>query len=218
MNQTDSSKGSANLVGTFSENQFFAAGLRSVINSFEGFEAYSLDEGTSNRPDFGIIVLDLNTRLHADSQPITDQLFQRPEVKVLVLSCADHIYNEIRSQHLGASGHLSRNCDPATLHQALLSIRFTGSFFPQLQHQHRPFRATGSNIISQAEISMLHLFCTEQTEEEISHTSGFSAAIVEGYRQVLFDKLRASSREALILTAYRIGLLPPRRNNTEPIL
>lgn len=214
MNQIDRSKGSATLVGTFSENQFFAAGLCSVIDSFEGFEAYRMNESAVIRPDCSVIVVDLNTRLHTDSEYYSGHFFQQPDVKVLVLSCADHIYNEVRSQHLGASGHLSRNCDPGTLHRALLSIRFTGSFFPLL-HQHSGPQHAGSYLISQAEISMLRLFCTEQTEEEISRSSGFSAAIVAGYRQVLFDKLRVSSREALILTAYRIGLLPPLRNNAE---
>jgi len=208
-------------VGMLVENAFFSAGLEAIINNLEHCEVLFTTMSESalltnltelNAP--AICIMDINVHTPGSKEIIQQLKVQCPAMKILVLSKADHPYNILRSLNVGADGHISKAADPKTIHRALISIHFTGCFFAGNPAFENGYANTDVLMITESELRMLHLFCTELSAKEIAAQTGLTLAIVDGYRQILFEKLKVHTRESMVVTAYKIGLISKLELNT----
>jgi DNA-binding NarL/FixJ family response regulator len=201
--------------GIFSENSFFASGLEVIVNDIDNCKVVLvstlpqnfLEQLTpENCPEIGL--LDLDIHLAANAAFLRDVKASFPQLRIIIMSQMDHPYNIRKAMHLGASGHLSKNADCIQIHRAVVSVFFTGSYFgPDGMETSADQAHTGDALFSEQEIFILRLFCSELSLKDIAASAGLGIPVIEGYRQLLFDKLHVTSRESLIVTAYKIGLV-----------
>ncbi|UFH54138.1 response regulator transcription factor [Spirosoma sp. KNUC1025] len=183
---------------------FVAVNGRDLINQIQ----------QSNRiPD--IALLDLHMP-EMDGFETTLQLKQLyPTVNVLALSMTDredHIVQVIRN---GARGYLLKGCRPSELRQALDEIMTKGHYYSDFLTSQliRNLNAPGESSVvpifnlNGRESDFLKMACSELTYNEIADKMCVSPRTVDGYREVVFQKMNVRTRVGMVLEAVRHGLI-----------
>lgn len=140
-----------------------------------------------------------------------------PDVKVLALSMHEHETTIIRMIKAGARGYILKDCEPQQLQLAINEVLSKGFFFSdivngKLIHAIRNADEEGNAIsllahLSEKEITFLKYACTELTYKEIAEKMFVSPRTIDGYRDILFDKLQIKTRVGLVLFAIKHGLV-----------
>ena len=198
-------------------------GLANIIRNFEHDVLFEADNGRQciSRLEEGltpsIVLLDINMPEldgYATALVIKNRF---PQVKVLALSMYDSENSIIRMLRNGARGYILKDSDPAELHAALLDIQQKGYYYSEMISSRlirlvndldNPEGQLKQMInLNEREVEFLRLGCTELTYKEIADKMGVSPRTVDGYRDILFDKLHVKTRVGLVLYAIRSGLV-----------
>lgn len=145
----------------------------------------------------GISGLDLIKRLHG--------LY--PELPILVLSM--HKESEIvsRALKLGASGYLTKNCEPETLLAAIQKVGRGGKFIDPTLVDAMVFEQSAEDspyrILSDREIQVLQLLAVGKNGCEIARHLRLSEKTVSTHKSRLMQKLRIDNTVDLIRYAMR---------------
>ncbi|HEY4109596.1 response regulator transcription factor [Puia sp.] len=199
-------------------------GLANIIRNFRSHEVlFEADNGRQciEKLESGlipsIVLLDLNM---PEMDGYTTALVIRnrfPGVKVLALSMYDSENSIIRMLRNGARGYILKDSDPSELQTALSEVQQKGYYHSELI-THRLIRLVNDLDnpegqiqqlinLNEREIEFLKLSCTELTYKEIADKMGVSPRTVDGYRDMLFEKLPVKTRVGLVLYAIRSGLV-----------
>jgi two-component system invasion response regulator UvrY len=204
------------------DHLIFSSGLTQVLKMISGFElqyhASTISELLLQIQDGGsvpdICLLGLNLPNMHDHRFLDELKKPHPGMKVLVMSVYTHEFNIIRMMQKGANGYLSKSCTEKELQRALLSVHYSGAYHDSLpagvyqawMEQRQPF-------ISPREAQFLSLLCSDISYEEIAGNMGMELSTIEGYRDILFQKLNVNSRIGLIISAYIMGVNKLVQNN-----
>ncbi len=196
------------------DHYLFTKALEDMVNNFEGYEVLFCAE---NGKDFinklakendkpAIVLLDLNMPIMNGFETLAWIKSHKPDLKVLILSMNDEERNIIQAVRNGAHGYLLKNTTPNELKSALDHLLSNGFY-----HNEVVSSALLNNVnakpqkpheaLKEQEIRFLKLVCTEMTYKEIAEEMALSPKTIDGYRQVLFDKLNIKSRVGLVLYA-----------------
>jgi two-component system invasion response regulator UvrY len=199
-------------------------GLAAIIRNFQSHDVlFEADNGRQciERLDAGllpsIVLLDINMP-QMDGYATALCIKQRfPQVKVLALSMYDSENSIIRMLRHGARGYILKDSDPAELQAALLDVQQKGYYYSEMitsrlirlvNDLDNPEGTLQQMIaLNEREIEFLKLVCTELTYKEIADRMGVSPRTVDGYRDILFEKLPVKTRVGLVLYAIRSGLV-----------
>lgn len=214
-------------VALYIENAIFMKGVEAVIHSLDGFEvSFATTDfdlflrSVNHERTIDICMLDLNIfdPSFRDNMERIRQLF--PGTKIIILSNYDHSYSIIKALQQGANGHISKSADAAELHRALLSVRFTGQYVNEevMDKKADPEHYQNYPLLTEMELQALTLMCTEMTYQEIADQLQLSVQMIEGYRDILFEKLNTQSRVGLIVCAHKIGITAPVHRPASPFL
>lgn len=140
-----------------------------------------------------------------------------PSIKVLFLSMYDDEATVIKMIGRGARGYLLKDADPADLKEAIDSVVEKGYFYSEfvtgrlihsLNHK-VPEEKPGFVFVSinDREIEFLKLVCEELTYKEIANKMCLSTRTIDGYRDILFQKLKVKNRVGLVLYSVKTGLV-----------
>jgi DNA-binding NarL/FixJ family response regulator len=131
--------------------------------------------------------------------------------KVLVLSMLDDEGAVIRAIRSGAAGFILKDASPDELDLAIREVHQKGFFHSDFISSKLVSSFTGNgegeNLFGEREREFLGLVCTELTYKEIAAHMNVSPRTIDGYRDVLFDKVNAKSRVGLVLYAIKKGLV-----------
>jgi len=164
----------------------------------------------SNLPE--ICILDVNMPVMNGYKTMHKIRERYPEMKVLILSAYCNPFGIVRMLNKGANGYLCKTTDINELQKALMDIHHTGSYKNDLVAEsvtttlstklpnHIPY-------ITDMELDCLNLICSDMTCEEVAAALNLNMATVEGYKHILYEKLKVKSRYGLISTALTMGLL-----------
>lgn len=141
-----------------------------------------------------------------------------PNVKVLALSMYNDENAIIRMLKSGAKGYLLKDSSPSELKAAIHSLvtkgfhyseLVTGTLIHTINHMDDPESATIKDVlgINERELEMLKLICTELTFKEIAEKMQISPRTVDGYRDILLEKLQCKSRIGLVIFAIKNGII-----------
>ena len=140
-----------------------------------------------------------------------------PSVHVLALSMLNSETSVIRMIKNGARGYIMKDANPIELKTAIEAVMKTGFHYTdkvtgRLVHSiDQMDDDLGTNKIvlslSEREIEFLKLASTEMTYKEIATQMCLSPRTIDGYRDVLFEKLNARSRIGLVLFSIRNGII-----------
>lgn len=138
-----------------------------------------------------------------------------PEIKVLALSMYDSENAIIRMLKNGTKGYILKDSDPSELQEALAALMDKGFYYSELVsgklvNAINAMDAEGpANVVrlNEREISFLKWTCTELNYKDIAEKMFISPRTVDGYRDALFEKLKAKSRIGLVIYAIRNGIV-----------
>ena len=139
-----------------------------------------------------------------------------PKIKVLVVSMVEQEESVIKMLKLGVKGYLSKDVEPQELNNALVAINSQGFYYTdfitgKLVHtlQVESEKTISENLLSlnDKEKTFIQLACSDLTYNEIAKQMFLSPKTIDGYRNILFDKLHVKSRVGLALHAVKHGLV-----------
>jgi two-component system, NarL family, invasion response regulator UvrY len=198
-------------------------GLAELVKNFGNEILFEADNGkdfiTKLQPALTpeVVLMDINMPEMDGYETCQWLKKNHPEVKVLALSMYDNEASIIRMLKSGAKGYILKDCEPAELKRAIVSLVTKGYYYSDLvsgklinainkfdEDGHEPARIEKLN---DRETEFLKYTCTELTYKEIAEKMFVSPRTVDGYRDALFEKLGVKTRVGLVLYAIRNGVI-----------
>jgi len=188
-----------------------------MLQAANGIDMLQQMESAAILPD--IAVIDLNMP-KMDGFMLSDEMKKKyPEIKFLILSAYSSDYNVAVVIKNGASGYLTKNCNPSDLRDAIHSIYETGFYYSDLANKNAFKILSSKNLksinIPDREMQFFKLCCTEMPYEKIAKEMDISVTTLHGTRQRLFERLGIETRVALVVFAMQSGIInqPNQPNN-----
>lgn len=190
-------------------------GLEIIGEAENGNEVFTLiNSGTL--PD--IIIADINMP-EMDGLTLASQLnVEYPEIKVIILSMMDHEKYISQAFNSGVKGYLLKN---ASIQEMMFSIRHIHQGHEYICSEialkifKKVAKTTESNnqliaqnvVFTPREMEILKLTSEGFTNMEMANKLFTSRRTIEGHRQSLIDKTGAKNSAALIVYAFRAGII-----------
>lgn len=209
-----------NGIAIVDDHLLFAQSLTSLVSTFDkctvlfhvqnGKEFITAMENRKETPD--VVLLDINMPVMDGVETMAWIKEHYPEQKVLALSMDDREETIIKMLRLGAKGYLLKDIHPNIFEKAIddvltkgfyFSDRITNTILDSIDKKEN----TNELRLRDREVEFLKLACTERTYKEIAEDMFLSPKTIDGYREVLFDKLEVKSRIGLVLYAIKNKLI-----------
>lgn len=196
-------------------------GLASVINSFSGykvlFEASNGKHFTQllnpdNLPQ--LVLLDVTMPEMNGYETASWITTHYPQIKILALSMLNDERSIIKMLRNGAKGYILKDAELTELKKALDSVVNKGIYINELLYNNIIHSINHLNVeedseqqkaldLSEREKEFLRWLCTDKSYKEIALAMYLSPRTIDGYRDILFEKLKVASRVGLVLFAIR---------------
>ncbi|RYY83993.1 MAG: response regulator transcription factor [Chitinophagaceae bacterium] len=202
------------------DHQLFLKSLSLLIESFQEYEVLleaqngqDLQQKLAQRPEAAdLALIDVNMPLMDGVQTATWLREQYPGMHLIALSMNDADTAIISMFKAGCCAYLPKDIHPTELEKALLSVRRTGYYHSEQRPIHlgkllRDAETPKGPQLTKREHEFLQLSCSELTYKQIAVQMGLSERTVDGYREILFQKLQVQSRVGMCLEALRLRLI-----------
>ena len=195
--------------------------IEGLVNNFEQFEVQYLCKNgkealtrfkdPKNLPD--IVLMDINMPIMNGIETTKAIKEQYPNIRVLALSVEEDEETILKMLHAGAKGYLLKDTEKSILENALIEVMETGFYHTRsvtnlllgtLTKKEKP-----STHLKPRELEFIKNACTQKTYKEIADIMCLSPKTIEGYRDVLFDKLHLRNRTGLVVYAIKNKLFIP---------
>lgn len=196
-------------------------GLASVVNSFTGYSVlFEADNGRKftelldpgNLPH--IVLLDITMPEMNGYETAAWLKTNYPQIKVLALTMIHDERSIIKMLRNGAKGYLLKDSDLTELKKALDAIVSKGIYINDLMYNNIVQSMNNHHIdediekqkaldLTDREKEFLRWLCTDKSYKEIASIMYLSPRTIDGYRDILFDKLKVASRVGLVIFAIR---------------
>jgi DNA-binding NarL/FixJ family response regulator len=140
-----------------------------------------------------------------------------PEVKVLAISMFENENSIVRMLKNGAKGYVLKDAEPSELNMALNSIAHKGFYYSEMvtgklihiiNNLSEPEQKLRNLVtLNEREVDFLKKACSEMTYKEIAEKMCLSPRTIDGYRDLLFEKLKVRTRVGLVLYAIKNGVV-----------
>ncbi|MBC7744091.1 MAG: response regulator transcription factor [Flavobacterium sp.] len=165
--------------------------------------------------EVNLIVADYNMPGMTGGELITQLRLNFKDLKIIILSMSDQEKHVFESISCGANGYLLKNVSKDELIFAIKHV-MTGEkyicselslrMFDKLSN-HAAINLDGINDFTKRELEVLKLIASGLTNNEIAEKLFTSRRTVEGHRQSLIDKTKVPNSAALIMFAFRTGII-----------
>ncbi|MGS2764486.1 response regulator [Sinomicrobium sp. M5D2P9] len=209
-----------NGIAIVDDHLLFAQSLTSLVTTLDKYEVlfHSLNgedfihklNTLSKIPD--LVLLDINMPVMDGLETMAWIKENNPALKVLALSMDDREETIIKMLRMGARGYLLKDIHPDIFEKAIEDVLAKGFYFSDritntiLDSIDRKENSSGLHL-KEREVQFLKLACTERTYKEIAEDMFLSPKTIDGYREVLFEKLEVKSRIGLVLYAIKNKLI-----------
>jgi len=194
--------------------------IASLVNSFENFNViYLCNNGKElldqikNTPNSipDIVLMDVNMPILNGFE--TTEILKKdyPDIKVLALSVDESDDVIIKMLRAGARGYLLKDVEKEILEKALIEVVNQGYYHTAhvssiLVGELNRDKSDQINL-KERELEFLKYACTEMTYKEIAEKMFLSPKTIDGYRDVLFQKLNVKNRVGLVIYAFKNNLV-----------
>ncbi|CAH0335927.1 Response regulator GacA [Flavobacterium sp. CECT 9288] len=197
------------------DHLLFSQSLKLLINSFDDFEVVnSFENGKEfinhlqENPDTNVdlVLLDVNMPILDGLSTIKWIKENQPNLNVIALSVNNEDETIIKMITNGAKGYLLKDTSPKIFQEAIIAVIEKGFYFTELVSSiliNRIDNDSKKIILKEKELIFLKLACTEKTYKEIADEMCLSPKTIDGYREVLFEKLEIKTRIGLVLYAIK---------------
>ena len=138
---------------------------------------------------------------------------ERPETKLLVLTCHSDPFTIQQVHKIGAQGYVSKTSSLVLLAEAIQNILAGGTYYDEtFRRSSRPLAAPEAfhKILSPREIEVLRLVAEGYADALISSKLGISPNTVAAHRRSIRIKLDAHNDRDMVFYARQWGLSPTR--------
>jgi two-component system invasion response regulator UvrY len=212
-------------VALVDDHKLLRNGLAYLINSFIGYNVlFEADNGRqmiemiNPKEPPQIILLDLEMPEMNGYETALWLKNHCPQAKVLALTMIHEERAVIRMLHNGAKGYLLKDTEMSELKKALDAVMNKGIYINELlynnivlsmNNQYVPEETEQQQAIdlTEREKEFLRLLCTDKSYKEIAVSMCLSPRTIDGYRDILFEKLKVASRVGLVMFAIRTGVV-----------
>lgn len=204
-------------VGVTDDQQLFLKSLCTLINTFPSFEVVVdalngedlLQKLATLKELPDIILLDVNMPVMEGPEAAQRVAEKYPLIRTAALSVKDDDMTVISMIKGGCCAYLLKDIHPNELEKALLEIQEKGFYngdafninYRRLIVAQQQVK-TGPNITDK-EKKFLQLACSDLTYKQIASRMNVSERTIDGYREVLFEKLNVQSRVGMVMEAIR---------------
>jgi two-component system invasion response regulator UvrY len=196
-------------------------GLASVINSFAGYKVlFEADNGRRftemlNPDDLPeLVLLDVTMPEMNGYETAAWIKTHYPQIRVLALTMIHDERSIIKMLRNGAKGYLLKDSELTELKKALDSIVSKGIYINELMYNNIVQSMNNQVMdedserqkaidLTEREKEFLRWLCSDKSYKEIASAMFLSPRTIDGYRDILFDKLKVASRVGLVIFAIR---------------
>jgi DNA-binding NarL/FixJ family response regulator len=190
--------------------------IESMVNTFDKFEVlYTCKNGQEVIDKFSsaefqipdVVLMDINMPIMNGIETTEWIDKMHPEVNVMALSVENDDNTVLKMLNAGAIGYLLKDTEKAILENALIEIVENGFYHTKnvtnLLLKSLYGLIVEEIILKEREIEFLKLACTELTYKEIAEKMHLSPRTIDGYRDLLFAKLKVKNRVGLVMYAIK---------------
>ncbi len=160
-----------------------------------------------------VVVLDVNMPGIGGLEATRKMIRHNPDIKILALTIYKDEPYPSRFLQAGASGYITKGCDPDEMVRAIRTI-YSGQRYisPGIAQQIAIKRFTQGEDspldgLSERELQIMLMIVQGQKVQDISKKLCLSPKTVNSYRYRIFDKLGMQSDVELTLLAMRLGMI-----------
>jgi DNA-binding NarL/FixJ family response regulator len=160
-----------------------------------------------------LILLDLTMDGISGADLISRIKAHRPTLPVLVLSMHNEPQVATRMLRSGASGYITKDCDPEILLAAMRKVAGGGKYIAPDLAEKMVFQVTATDdrplhsLLSERERDVLRMLTQGKVVKEIAEQLAISNKTVSTYKNRLMEKLNVSTMADLMRYAMEHGLL-----------
>ena len=204
------------------DHLLIAKALAVIIDTFKNYKAlYEVPNGKMLIEQFShknripeIVLLDITMPEMDGFETARWLTLHHPQILILALSMQNDEQTLIKMIKAGARGYLLKNIHPRELEKALDSLVENGVYYSDTQvskvrshimNEDDPEKRV--SMLTERELEFLSYAVTELTYKEIGDKMFCSPRTVEGYRNMLFEKLHLKTRVGLVVYAIKHGLV-----------
>jgi len=184
-------------------------GIKVIAETGTGEEAVLLAKELV--PD--VVVMDVHMPGIGGLEATRKMVRHNPDIKILALTVYEDEPYPSRFLQAGASGYITKGCDPEEMIRAIRTIHAGQHYIsPNIAQQIAIKRVTKGeespiDRLSERELQIMLMITQGQKVQDISKKLCLSPKTVNSYRYRIFDKLNISSDVELTLMALRLGLI-----------
>lgn len=205
------------------DHTLLAAALSDMIRKFEKYDVSLVAENgrdlldqlaiSTQLPD--ILLLDLSMPVMDGFETAMHLRKLYPAIRILALSMDDREEHIIRIIRDGARGYLLKGCQPSEFRLALDEIMEKGYYYSEflttqlIRNLNAPSESSSKLpfTLNSRELEFLKSACSELTYTEIADIMCVSPRTVDGYREVIFQKMNVKTRVGMVIEGLRRGLI-----------
>ena len=184
-------------------------GLKVIGEAGTGEEAVRLAKELV--PD--VVVMDVNMPGIGGLEATRKMIRHNQDIKILALTIYEDEPYPSRLLQAGASGYITKGCDPDEMIRAIRTINAGQHYIsPGIAQQIAIKRFTKGDetpldLLSERELQIMFMITQGQKVQDISKKLYLSPKTVNSYRYRIFDKLGIHSDVELTLMAMRLGMM-----------
>lgn len=204
------------------DHTLLSQAIAGMVNTFDKFKVLytckngqelidKFSESPKNIPD--IVLMDINMPIMNGLETTEWITKNHPIVNVVALSVEDEENTILKMLRVGAKGYLLKDVEKTILEHALIEIMDVGFYHSKnvasLLVKSLSGKGNGGPQFKENELIFMKLACTEFTYKEIADKMFLSPKTIDGYRDVLFDKLGIRNRVGLAVYAIKNKIYTP---------
>lgn len=209
------------------DHELVRLGIKRLLQDIHGFkivgEAGSGEEAVllakELMPD--VVVMDVQMPGIGGLEATRKMLRHNPDIKILALTVYEDEPYPSRLLQAGASGYITKGCDPEEMIRAIRTIHSGQRYIsPGIAQQIAIKRFTKGeesplDILSERELQIMLMITQGQKVQDISKKLCLSPKTVNSYRYRIFEKLAIKSDVELTLMAVRLGMIEGTKSEAE---
>ena len=196
-------------------------GLKRIVTSAEDMDVVGeAADGTEvmqhvRGSDFDVLVLDLSMPGRSGMELIKLVRFEKPKLRILVLSMHEELQYAVRAIKSGASGYLTKESAPVLLIQVLRKIAAGGAFIStDVAEQLALGSMLGGAVaahekLTDREFEVFRLIALGMSVTDIAARLNLSAKTISTHKANLMQKMKLQNQSELIRYAIRHGVTEP---------
>lgn len=160
-----------------------------------------------------VVVMDVHMPGIGGLEATRKMIRHNPDIKILALTIYEDEPYPSRLLQAGASGYITKGCDPDEMIRAIRTIHSGQRYIsPGIAQQIAINRFTKGDdspldLLSERELQIMLMITQGQKVQDISKKLCLSPKTVNSYRYRIFDKLGINSDVELTLMAMRLGMI-----------